>query len=156
MEKVDVEITVELNSKDRAKAMIYNIFFRRKWVAFYVGIFVAFSLFALAAKAFNIYDIPLPIILCAGGLILLLALFIASVILTSQGAATKRWVRFTETTFFTSAGRDNKRLSFSWKDLYFTGGTKNYFYIYIDASQFIVVPKRYLAREQVKALKDLI
>lgn len=156
MENIDIEITVELNSKDRAKAMIYNIFFRRKWVATYVGIFVAFSLFALATKAFNIYNIPLPIVICAGGLVLLLAVFIASVIMTSQGASTSRWMRFTDTTFFTSAGRDNKRLSFSWKDLYFTGSTKNYFYIYIDASQFIVVPKRHLSTEQVKALKDLI
>ncbi len=156
MSAIDFEVTVELNSTDRIKAMIYNIFFRRKWVIFYVGIFVIFSLLVLGAKIFGLYDVPMPLVLCAGGLILLLVLFLVSIVMASQGANSKRWLRFTETSFITSAGRDNKHLSFKWQDLYYTGSTKNYFYIYLDASQFIIVPKRYLSKEEIKLLKDFI
>ncbi|MDO4541730.1 MAG: YcxB family protein [Bacillota bacterium] len=156
MEKTDIEVTVELNANDRIKAMLYNIFFRRKWVTVYVGIFIIFSLLVLGAWAFNIYNVPMPLVLCAGGLILLLVLFVVSIVMSSQGSVSKRRLRFTDTGFTTSVGRDNKTLSFRWKDMFFTGSTGNYFYIYIDASQFIIVPKRYLSAEEIKSLKELI
>ncbi len=154
--KNSFEVTLDVNSNDRMKAMFYNIFFRRKWVMLYVGIFIIFSVAALIIRAFNLYNIPLPIVLCAGGLLLLMALFIASVILTSRGATTKRWIRFGDFGITTSAGRDNKHFSFKWQDMFFTGSTRGYFYIYLDASQFIIVPKRCLAPEEIEALNTYI
>lgn len=152
-QKDGIEKVLELNDADRRNATFYNVFFRQKWMPFYIGAFLLFSVAVLVCELTGIYKVPTLLILCAAGLLGLLVLFIVSIILTTKGGITKRTLIISKAGITTSAGRDNKMLSFSWKDIYFLGKTKRYFYIYIDAAQFIIVPKRFYSNEEIAYIK---
>ncbi len=150
-----IEITTELTEIDMRNAMFYNLFFRKKWVFAYVTVFVLFSAGVLVTKLAGIFNVPTLLCWIAGGFLVLLAGFIAMIFVSSKTSGSKpRKIIFNEKGITTSAGMDNKMISFSWEKLFYVGRTGKYFYLYPDASQFIIVPKRYLTAEEIKQITE--
>ncbi|MEG0874886.1 MAG: YcxB family protein [Clostridiales bacterium] len=153
---MNVEKTVVVNTKDRRNAMIYNIFFRRKWVTCYVGIFILFSIAVLITGFTHILPIPKLLMLMAGAFLFLLIGFIITIFVSSKGDSRERELVFDNQGLTTFATYNSKEVSYKWKDLFFTGKTKNYFYFYLDAAQFIIVPKRYFDQDEIEAISRYI
>ena len=156
-ENQTIEITTELTEQDRRNAMFYNLFFRKKWILGYLIVFVAFSVGVLITKLAGIFNVPTLLCWIAGGFLVLLAGFIGTIFMSSKGGNSQpRKLIFTEKGITTSAGRDNKMISFTWEKLYYIGRTGKCFYIYPYASQFIIVPKRYLTEEEIRRINEYV
>lgn len=152
------EVRIELNNKDREMAMDYNFFVRRKWVLIDIIFFVLLALTLIVLKLTGIVAIGKPLFVASVGILVMIAsfFFFIKVLSGAGGNGPGRYVIISEEAFATRVGSEKKVITVKWEDFTYRKETKNYFFLYPDAAQFFILPKRCFTAEQIAALHSHI
>lgn len=160
METNDVfEVQINLNAKDRERAMFYNYFIRRKLVLFEV-IFVA--LLGLAAIVIKLTDLwsgmPNGLFYVGIAIIVVLAFFLFYIkLLASAGGVGKtRYVTITPTALTTRVSGEKKEFTVKWENFAHVAQTKYNYLFYPDMSQYLIIPRRYFTAEEQEKIHSYL
>jgi hypothetical protein len=153
----EIETKIELTAKDRERAMDYNFFVKRKWIFADIIFFALLSCFILIFGVSGIFDIPQVLIYMAFGLLGLLLLFFIFVKMMAQtGGGHSRYVKITNEALITRVSGEKKEFTVKWGDFDYIGKTKNYYFLYPDTTQFLILPKRCFSAEDIEAINNII
>ncbi len=149
-----IEVSISLDAKDREKAMDYNLFVKRKLVLIDILFFVILALTLIFLNLFGIFEIPNALLFCCYGVLILIAVFLIFIKMMSGvgGNGSTRHITITPEALITHVEGEKKEFTIRWEDFAHTGKTKNYYYLYPDLSQFIIVPKRYFTAEELERI----
>lgn len=152
-----IETKIELTAKDRERAMDYNFFVKRKWILVDIIFFVLLSCFILITGISGMLNIPQVLIYMAFGLLGLLLLFFIFVKMMAQsGGGHTRYVTITPEALITRVSGEKKEFTVKWGDFDYIGKTKNYYFVYPDTTQFLILPKRCFSSEEIKIIDQII
>lgn len=152
-----IETKIELTARDRERAMDYNFFVKRKWILADIIFFALLSVIILIVGISGIYDIPQVLIYMAFGLLGLLLLFFIFVKMMAQsGGGHSRYVKITPESFITRVSGEKKEFNVKWGDFDYIGKTKNYYFLYPDATQFLILPKRCFSDQEIETINNII
>lgn len=153
-----IEAKIELNAKDRERAMDFNYFVKRKWILVDIIFFVVLSIILLIVNFTGIYAVPQVLVYLAFGLLGLLILFFVMVkMMAAAGGSTQtRYVKITASALITHAGGEKKEFTVKWGDFDYIARTKNYYFLYPDTTQFLILPKRYFDAAQIKQIDSIM
>ena len=145
----------ELTPKDMRRARFFDLLWRRKWFLGYVIVFSLLSLAFLGVHYGGYYTIP------AAGLIIAILFLLLEVggllyIVAASNGYKRRKFTFSPGALSTPAGLDNRILTFRWDKFFNVYETKNYIYFYLDVTQFLIMPKRCLAEEEYRLIKQYL
>lgn len=152
-----IETKIELTAKDRERAMDYNFFVKRKWIFADIIFFALLSCFILITGISGLFAVPQVLIYMAFGLLGLLFLFLIFVKMMAQaGTSHTRYVKITPEALITRISGEKKEFTVKWGDFDYIGKTKNYYFLYPDATQFLILPKRYFSEEEIRRIGEYI
>lgn len=152
----NVEVTVELHALDMRNARIYDLLLRRKWFAAMACFFLLIAVGVIVLDATNIFVISRFALISSLVLVFLIFAGLFYLLVISNTPTRTRQLTFTPLGVATPGGRDNRVVTVEWAKLYDIRETGKYLYLYLDASQFLIVPKRYLDEEELKHVREFI
>lgn len=152
-----IEIKINLTAKDRERAMDYNFFVKRKLVLIDMIFFVILALALIIIKATGILNIPNGLFYAAIGILAMMVFFFIFVKMMSStgGTGKTRYVTITPETLSTHMS-DQKEQTMKWEDFAHKAKTKNYYFLYPDTSQFLIIPKRYFSAGEIEKIDSYI
>ena len=153
-----IEVSISLDAKDREKAMDYNLFVKRKLVLIDILFFVILALTLIFLNLFGIFDIPNGLVYCSYGVLVMICVFLIFVKMmsTAGGNSPTRYITITPQALTTHVGGEKKEFTIRWEDFVHTGKTKNYYFLYPDHSQFLILPKRYFTAKEIKEINGYL
>ena len=153
-----IEAKIQLTAKDKERAIDYNYFVRRKLVLIDVIFFLLLAVILITLKYSGLVDVPAVLIYLSYGIIALLAVFFLFIKMMAGagGVGPTRRVSMTEEGLTTKVSGEKKEFFVRWEDFSHKAKTKNYFFLYPDATQFLILPKRYFSEEEIKRIGEYI
>lgn len=155
-DKQAIEVTVQLDAIDMRNARFFNLFFKYKWLMLTIILLLCLAVVVIILDALAVFAFIRPIIWAAivSVGIALSGVFLIMVI--SSGTTRTRRLAFTDQGVTTPGGRNNGLFYREWALLHDVRETGQYIFLYLDARQFLIIPKRYLTSEQVTAIRSFI
>lgn len=153
-----INVSISLDAKDREKAMDYNLFIKRKLILIDILFFVLLALTLIFLNLFGVFDIPRGLIYCSYGILVMICIFLIFVKMMSTvgGNGPTRYITITPQSLTTRVSGEKKEFSIRWEDFVHVGKTKNYYFLYPDHSQFLIVPKRYFTAEEITRINSYL
>ena len=153
-----IEAKIQLTPKDKERAIDYNYFVRRKLVLVDIIFFLLLAAVLIALKYSGLVNVPAVLIYLSYGVIVLLGVFFLFIKMMAGagGISPTRYVTMTEEGLTTKVANEKKEFFVKWEDFTHKAKTKNYFFLYPDATQFLILPKRYFSEEEIKRIGEYI
>ena len=153
-----IEAKINLTAQDRAKAMYYNYFVKRKPVLFEIVFFSLVALTLIVLRTTGLYAIPNALFYIAIGVFVLIAFFFfyIKMISTVGGVGKTRYITITPQTLMTRVSGEKKEFTVRWEDFTHRAKTKNYYFLYPDTTQFLIIPKRCFSGEEIEKINSYI
>lgn len=153
-----IEIKVNLTSQDRAKAMYYNYFMKRKLILFEIIFLSLIALVLIGLRLTGLWNIPNGLLFIAVGLLVLILFFFVFIKMISSvgGVGKTRYITITPRALTTRVSGEKKEFTVKWEDFSHRAKTKRYYFLYPDASQFLIIPKRCFSQEEIEKINSYI
>ncbi|MGN0962246.1 MAG: YcxB family protein [Clostridia bacterium] len=153
-----IEAQINLTAQDRAKAMYYNYFVKRKLILFEIVFLSLVALILIALRFTGLCAVPNILFYIAVGVFMLIAFFFLYIKLISMvgGIGKTRYITITPQTLTTRVSGEKKEFTVKWEDFTHRAKTKNYYILYPDTTQFLIIPKRYFSREEIEKINSYI
>lgn len=154
-----IEVEINLNAKDRERAMFYNYFIRRKAVLFEVIFIALLGVACIVLKLGNFWEgMPKGLFYIGIAVLVLLAFFLFYIkLLASAGGTGKtRYVAITPQSLSTRVSGEKKEFTVKWEDFAHIATTKYNYLFYPDMSQYLVLPRRYFTEEEQKTIQSYL
>lgn len=153
-----IEVKINLTAKDRAKAMYYNYFVKRKLILFEIVFLSLIAVALIAVRAVGLWNIPNGLLYVAVGVLVMVVFFFVFIrmISTVGGVGKTRHITITPQTLTTRVSGEKKEFTVKWEDFTHRAKTKNYYFLYPDATQFLIIPKRCFSREEIEKINSYI
>ena len=159
MESNDIiEAKINLTAQGRAKAMYYNYFVKRKSILFEIVFLSLIALALIVLHLTGLYAIPNALFYIAIGVFVLIAFFFFYIrmISTVGGVGKTRYITITPQTLTTRVSGEKKEFTVRWEDFTHRAKTKNYYFLYPDATQFLIIPKRYFNGDEIERINGYL
>ena len=159
MESNDIiEAKINLTAQDRAKAMYYNYFVKRKLILFEIVFLSLIAVALIAVRVAGLWNIPNGLLYVAVGVLAMVVFFFVFIrmISTVGGVGKTRYITITPQTLTTRVSGEKKEFTVKWEDFTHRAKTKNYYFLYPDATQFLIIPKRCFSREEIEKINSYI
>ncbi|MGI5874665.1 MAG: YcxB family protein [Bacillota bacterium] len=153
-----IEAKIQLTPKDKERAIDYNYFVKRKLILADVVFFLLLAVALIALKYTGLAPIPAVLVYLSYGVIVLLVVFFMFIKMMASvgGVSPTRYVTISEEALTTRVANEKKEFTIRWEDFPHKAATKNYFFLYPDATQFLILPKRCFSPEEVKTITGYI
>lgn len=154
-----IEAEINLNAKDRERAMFYNYFIRRKAVLFEVIFIALLGVACIVLKLGNLWEgMPKGLFYIGIAVLVLLSFFLFYIkLLASAGGMGKtRYVTITPQSLTTRVSGEKKEFTVKWEDFAHIATTKYNYLFYPDMSQYLVLPRRYFTEEEQKTIQSYL
>lgn len=153
-----IEAKINLTAQDRAKAMYYNYFVKRKLILFEIVFLSLIAVALIAVRVAGLWNIPNGLLYVAVGVLAMVVFFFVFIrmISTVGGVGKTRYITITPQTLTTRVSGEKKEFTVKWEDFTHRAKTKNYYFLYPDATQFLIIPKRCFSREEIEKINSYI
>lgn len=153
-----IEIKINLTAQDRMKAMYYNYFIKRKLVLFEIIFLSLVALILIGLRLFGLWRVPTALFYIAIGVLVVIAFFFIFLRMMSTvgGIGPTRYITFSPQGLTTRVSGEKKEFTVKWENFVHRAKTKNYYFLYPDASQFLIIPKRYFSIEEIETINGYI
>ena len=153
-----IEAKINLTAQDRAKAMYYNYFVKRKLILFEIVFLSLIAVALIAVRVAGLWNIPNGLLYVAVGVLAMVVFFFVFIrmISTVGGVGKTRYITITPQTLTTRVSGEKKEFTVKWEDFTHRAKTKNYYFLYPDATQFLIIPKRCFGREEIEKINSYI
>ena len=153
-----IEAKINLTAQDRAKAMYYNYFVKRKLILFEIVFLSLIAVALIAVRVAGLWNIPNGLLYVAVGVLAMVVFFFVFIrmISTVGGVGKTRYITITPQTLTTRVSGEKKEFTVKWEDFTHRAKTKNYYFLYPDATQFLIIPKRCFSVEEIEKINSYI
>ena len=153
-----IEAKINLTAQDRAKAMYYNYFVKRKLILFEIVFLSLIAVALIAVRVAGLWNIPNGLLYVAVGVLAMVVFFFVFIRMISSvgGVGKTRYITITPQTLTTRVSGEKKEFTVKWEDFTHRAKTKNYYFLYPDATQFLIIPKRCFSREEIEKINSYI
>ena len=158
-----ITIQTKTSAEDYKALVFFNMYLKKKITFYFMIVAAVLSFAASAAKLAGVVEISdwyFYVCLAFLGLVVLqygLFLFSVKQFLKSDQLIVDntRTITVSESGIEEVGGRANSAGSYQWKVFYNGYETKNYYYLYINTMQAIILPKKEFDQNQNEVLRDL-
>ena len=160
----NIVIQTKVTAQDYKKLTFFNTFLKKKLMMFMMPIGAVISLVAVIGKSSGKIEMSdWYYYVCLGFLGLMILLYIAFQLSVKRFLASdkiiiddEKKVVVSESGIWHEGGKAKDTGDFQWDMLYQAFETKQYFYLYINTLQAIILPKRDLNSEEIIVVEKLI
>ncbi len=153
-----IEVKINLTPQDRAKAMYYNYFVKRKAILFEIVFLSLIAAALIVLRLTDLWRVPNGLFYVAVGVLVLIVFFFVYIKMISSvgGTGKTRYITITPRALTTKVSGEKKEFTVKWEDFVHSAKTKNYYFLYPDASQFLIIPKRCFNSDEVAKINGYI
>lgn len=158
-----VEVISEISNKDYREIVYFNVFRKNKWGFWLIVVATIVSLFTMMGRIMDIFEVSdflfYTSIIFIGLWILLIVVteFIVKQFINSDKIVLGK-ERITKINYekITVESGDISVANFTWDTIYKAYEIKNYYLIYVNFQQAIIVAKRDLTEEQKSTVREIL
>lgn len=154
----DICLETELNGTDMSNTVVYNTFFKNTWLLPYIVILALFCLFVVVAYYSGIYQFPFLLVAASIAIIFVLVFSFLSAKMVGKGRTEtkKRQYVINADGIATTLSPGEKPFLHPWKEVYEVRETGKYIFIYLNAADILILPKRCFDAETLDRLRVII
>ena len=121
-----IEAKINLTAQDRAKAMYYNYFVKRKLILFEIVFLSLIAVALIAVRVAGLWNIPNGLLYVAVGVLAMVVFFFVFIRMISSvgGVGKTRYITITPQTLTTRVSGEKKEFTVKWEDFTHRAKTK--------------------------------